>query len=1651
MARTERTELMDPVTIWQSFPRLSLPQVQREKSLQLIEEVLAGDTSILVIEGDQGIGKTTLLAQFALRHPGSSVGFFADSASRTSYDPWMVQLDLCNQISWLVHGRQLERTDCLDERFFGQLVFELNRFSRRHCQVIFFIIDGLDELDSSGLSGCRQILRMLQFSHPYFRFVVSGSRDALPEEITCTRGLRSHIMYGFTRDETSSYLSGLGLSEQSIEELYRISSGNPGYLSTARRISESGQESNGCGDVGSLHALYETEWRKVDSSNESLLGALAVLAHDKRRYSLEALSRLLKVDADDLERWLKRLTFVLMDDSRTALRFVSKQFREFAAHKLRHLNLQVNRAIIDDLRSCASEHDSLRELPAYLDRVGEYHDVLAGLSPQNMTRIVTFEDSIARIREPVELGMKAASQTDNIQELMRFSVQKCVLEDMADTMNSPAELEALIATRNYSAAVKVASSQILKEDRLHMLAIVARAFSKKGLQVTPELQEQIEVLYRQIDPRILGPRGLEIAAALLYSQPKLAFELAEVAAGKLDGTSSSDWVFAALSLMAGDLQDCQMDRDAIRQELTSKIKDTEALRVSTEAAIAFDAYSGKDVIREAIGFDDVDDRIHLLRLWTKRSRRHPDAVEVSEFAVDTILNASSYAPNARVFRELCEPLPFAEDIAGARRLVDAVSGQRATAESVGPFEEYVRLQLLLTQTESRYDIHAAWERMTELYLHVASQQDVDERAAGFAWMSGGLVDIDPEGYLEKSEGLHTLVTNELHDCVNVILADSAEQFYAIRGIGRALARSKPAEAVKISARLNTQYRRELALLEVLDSHMRVADDRLDCGLLRDILKRPCLPHLKDRLILMIVERFAAMQSGSSRSVEHLVRVLPYLSAISDSAERCRGCCLVLSALLADNDNGQWSDVIRDIRNRLSESWSSIDSRWLKVDVGFRITAALSARTDAETSRGWLDKVREVQKSALLGASDIFRTQILIVKLVIRSFAGLLPQRVEEPSDLRRIEAIIDSIPSTGEQAKLWADLSLRFHACGRRDNQRKIVIERVKPLLSLASLCDQAYLTHLLVSLAPALYCAHGHTALDEIAKLPAYYRDEAWLGVCEYIFRKCPPYEPYEESTDSCYDVTYEEVIDVCSLLSLMTRDYAIYGVMEKLSGAVYLSRRRSGFTKPQRRSIADRLKKVVQDKLPDAEGIAHEGYVIASLAQVARLDPETGSQDWLNLAENARSIPNAADRTLVLGIIAEAMPARLRELRVALIDEACDLIAMIPFHLDQAGRYEALASVALGWDSSLCRRLIHRSMEIAGIHNDSPYLAAQRRLVSLAYRVDPDFAASLASAFDDDPAREVSRRNARERLELLKSRAMIASGHVSTTPPDSSRLARTAGMMLASLNAGRLATVRKDVVNRVLSSVRSEPLTKVYPVFAWAIENMTRAYADKPQASSILRPIFEGIMQAASFSEDVMMKSASGMVSMSSRLTDLSSPESMVVRHGDRESAISFIGDWLTHHAKDYIKLHDPFFGPEDLEILQLIRSSAPDCRIHVLTSLQRQNSERVGRPFSIAYSEYWHANIADQDPPSCEIMIYGYRETGQSPIHDRWWITNGSGLFSGTSFRSLGYERLSDIHVLSEEEALAREAEIDDYLVRRVPLHGGKRLDYELFTLT
>ncbi len=456
----------------------------------------------------------------------------------------------------------------------------------------------------------------------------------------------------------------------------------------------------------------------------------------------------------------------------------------------------------------------------------------------------------------------------------------------------------------------------------------------------------------------------------------------------------------------------------------------------------------------------------------------------------------------------------------------------------------------------------------------------------------------------------------------------------------------------------------------------------------------------------------------------------------------------------------------------------------------------------------------------------------------------------------------------------------------------------------------------------------------------------------------------------------------------------------------------------------------------------ITHTGFRIATLAQALRMR-QAKPQDWTDLIEEAEKLENVADRVYVLQIVALCLPKGMVTQRLKMLETAREQIAAIPWHLDQIERYLGMAEELQGVDTAACRDLVNRAaLAIASSSED--VREQQRRLVDVAYRVDEALAKKLVDGFDDDEAKQAAQRQ----MRLLEVRKTIVDEQGAQDEErvlkqiESRDVSRLGLMLVRALNAGRVQTFHPSDVRYYLDLAAAQPLESSYLLLVWYIDNAVIRYSKTDQAASFLRPMFNACVVGAQLAGQIAGRTLLRLRALKEQSNELSGARSLFVKPGTREEAIRAMTEWFEQKLGAEVLIHDPYFGPEDLEWVQRIRTAKRDCTITIVTARANQPTPAAGEELEDLYAVVWRRKY-DQNPPKTEIAVIGGEKTKRSPLHDRWILTDGSGLRLGTSLNSLGLTKDSEISEMSAEQTDQKQREIGAYLARERTEYNGERL--------
>jgi hypothetical protein len=1377
-------------------------------------------------------------------------------------------------------------------------------------------------------------------------------------------------------------------------------------LASIKRILKSGVPFEDLELTDEMIGYFEIEWEKVNDDDEEEKELLAILAHDRNGYSVEELAEMMEINEEQVNDICGSLDFLTI--KKGLVSFISDSFRKFAVRKLITMKEKIINDQIRRMLEKPTTDRALCLLPSYLEMTQRHEEILAFTSEDFVANAIGVTQSLCPIKKNIEIAIKAASQVTRYGDLLKLGLEQCMINqlDFVDVLSS--EIEAQMSLGNHDRAIHLANSCSLKEDRLHMLAIIAKSKIQDG-PIPESLLEQLRNMYSQIDVKDLGPKAVEIAEVLIHSCPNLAVELIEKSICENEETASLDLAFTKLSLAAMESNKDKHTEDFI-DSILPRIKNPDIKKFFQRASIFLGEFSASDITREVNKLDNIDDKLRLLRLWLISNKKNDDAFQIVEYALELAIKTSDYVPDAKVLREIAAPLPYIKDCHKSKQLLGYFDSQKLAIKKLGPTEDYIRLELICARAEFTYDQEKVRNRMVEIYYEIAQIEDIGLRALCLSKISSTLDYIDKAKALEKNEGLHSLIRDELNDCLDKLLSVTADHFIVTKSIIASLAKSKFHLVLDMIGKMNVEYRRDNGLLLLLETYLSQPLERIDFQLMADGFGRIAFQKLQGIVVFKTIQRLYHEKNSNlvKQVFENAQVVLSQVNKIHNNDRKCEALCYLYNIYDRVNhvDLCISHDILSGLKKNLCDTWELIDAAWVKFDVGFKVISCI-ADIDKEFAQEFMEKVEDFRESLDIKNYTTAFNLFLCNKLAIKAFNGLLDKNLDTREDIGRLTLTINSLPSSGERAKLWADLALVLYRNGRIEACKEIVNKKLRPLIDEVLDVDKGVSDEIIKQVSPALYCTHHLTAMELIDELPLQERDYAYAEICDFLLTKLLPGDPKEYSEGQVFDVSYDEILDLCEVLKNVETDFLIFHYIKYISDTINSKYGQHRYSEQQRINIADKLKNVVNNKLPNPRFIRHDGWKIVSLAELGR--SHKSQRDWDDLISSVEDINNLADKAFILTKLAVIAPLKFTGERDRLVRKTVELVENVPILHEKIEHYELIADAFMSIDPLTSKRCIEAAIKDVLIDdgNNDDIMNSQKRLVDLAFKISPDFASHIAGFVDDDKARKNIKRNFQNRIKILEIKQELMEQKVRVNHDDSGcyEYSKAAWMALGSLYSGKCGTCDiNSLVNYIILASKM-PLAESYPLILWVIENAVVRFKRTDTAKTLLRPFFEATLQATFCLlriADYSIKNKVAPNCIGGKNT------SLILQPGERQNAIQFISGWLEENLKEDLIIVDQYFGPNELDLIKTINSIQPGCRVMVLTS--QKHHERVKSPLE-EYQNQW-MKISDVSPPDVELVIIGVEGNGQSPIHDRWILTKGGGLRLGTSLNSLGVTKISEI---------------------------------------
>lgn len=218
-------------------PSLPTDYVKRDAILSQIDKALIAN-DVVLIDGDPGIGKSTILFDFVKGNSDNCISYFVDEFDKYSYTFESFLDRLYQKIYFYCNLTEAEGP--IDLNLYNATQGQFRKKIRQSKKSLYFVFDGLYLLQPHELEHIQPILEILPWRSAKFvmtNLVGKGLNVFNSKLLTTTVSV-----YNFGYHETKDFLKDITTREDQLQELHKLSNkGMPAKLKELKSCAKGAQ------------------------------------------------------------------------------------------------------------------------------------------------------------------------------------------------------------------------------------------------------------------------------------------------------------------------------------------------------------------------------------------------------------------------------------------------------------------------------------------------------------------------------------------------------------------------------------------------------------------------------------------------------------------------------------------------------------------------------------------------------------------------------------------------------------------------------------------------------------------------------------------------------------------------------------------------------------------------------------------------------------------------------------------------------------------------------------------------------------------------------------------------------------------------------------------------------------------------------------------------------------------------------------------------------------------------------------------------------------------------------------------------------------------------------------------------------------------
>ena len=1637
MAKVD-AEIVDMFSLSETKPKIRRNLISREQYLDFLDQQ-SEEYKVLCVDGVDGVGVSTTLALFAQRHSYNCASYFNNGWSRHLLNPQAIVRCLLRQLTFYTKAN-LDPNE--EETTLVNSIFRLNRLTRNTNNYIYFVFDGLAKIPSVYVDGIKTVLAPL-FSVSNARFIFSGNKDDIKQLLPDGTDIeQTNKLLKFQNNDVSGYLINFdpNIGQEDINIIYVLSDKGLARNLTilVEKLQKEGMETiRGYYSQG-VTDFYADDYAWIEEQQDEKLSLLmALLTFSEIPLTESSVRRILDLTEEEMTRLIERCqSYVEVEDAGIALR--SDDFRKYLREKLAHLKTEVELLLIDVIEKSTNMGEQFMFLPALYKHVKDNKQLVDYLTSANVQHYLEGKRSQAALNEQCEYGYYACSDFESqAAAYFRFAINRSVSREIEKNELPDTEIEALIAIGEEEKAFALTQSVFLMEERLKCLLIIAQSAHNLSDAMREEIDKQIVILADSIKFEFIPDKALELAKLMLPVKMEKALEIIDKVAKVTKDRQQIDRLYTAISISFNN--EGKSDDNNLSQKAdlaSSKIEDDNLRKMATVMKSIMKESTASQVV-EKMKELPASHQLYFLKYWIPDHRDKEDVGVAVEYAIQLVIDTSqTITPKVTLLKLYCKPLPDMKE-EQVRKVVNRLDAIVANIKY--PTVEYVKLIILIIIAVVKFDKKDAEDRLISLYMEILDSKDKALQAHCKSLLLRNFAQLgnpdDVEDWLGKTA---RELQEEIIKDIEEVLSDSAYHMKVVEGPIAALVCVNHDFVKNVIAKMNTAERRSRAYLHATQEYALQTDiKKMDWQYFIKLFHNISYDTTdRQKPLYELVNKITEVKDKDENLLEKVKTNYNLFKEAEQAEAQCYYFARLYVWLRRYYEDEAFQQMVKD---DLNAQWQLIDSSSLKVDVGYHIAKVMSKLSMKQEAREYVGKAAEIRKNQLLASMSCLAAYTMSFGLYTHSLGILIRSELWKKEDLDQFKILMDYDGTDSEAIILWSRVALEFYGVNNIEQFHSIMNKYVTNAIEKEFCVFDT--KRILFHISPALYLDSEALFYD---RLKGY--DDSFLNACvESVARYIQTKYPYPEYTDT-REVESQVSLskkDYDILLDLMRHtkdDGFIFETIETMAKSIDNNLGRE-LSREQQRVLWDDMTTLVEERLPMAGGIQHNGYKIACLA-VINGTRSGGSIDVGQVKKDIEAIGNRADQAFLYAHISNYLK-KMAE-KAEFIELAVKKTEGIDYTFDRFNRFALCLQDSFSVAKSKAQIIADKVMESLKTDKNGSY-GDYQRMLDLVRDHDEQLADAMLEKMDDDPARIQYQKRLRERAASNRKIEAAKSDLSEVKRLNNEEQMRFFGKQMEVLIKNKCVFKDFNSTQPILVKVFENPITDTQDAVLFFMENLYQKNKLNKRYNTLLREIHQAIVDNLK----IVVAIASGTQEKLERVNRIMNEKydenDGFVNVGEKAKGLKRIVDWYKVHPAGILKIIDPYFSAKDLYIIKALMDENNQLNCSILTN--NESDEPLGDAFQKGWAKWSNDLTGRVEVKSC---CYEDDPLKRSPIHDRWWV-----LYDVDEDKYYGI-RLASVSTLGQRYSEISEMETDDirsamnlfdrFFQNMVPRDNGSRLKYE-----